>query len=51
MSNQARWSLLQSYNLVKWHKNAHRAAVEALGSGSGLGVVLRSIEEAMLANR
>ncbi|KAL6283163.1 hypothetical protein ACE6H2_014092 [Prunus campanulata] len=51
MSNQARWSLLQSYNLLKWHKNAHRAAVEALGSGSGLSVVIRSIEEAMLANR
>ncbi|BBH01458.1 hypothetical protein with DUF2431 [Prunus dulcis] len=51
MSNQARWSLLQSYNLLKWHKNAHRAAVEALGSGNGLSVVIRSIEEAILANR
>ncbi|XP_021816991.1 uncharacterized protein LOC110759252 [Prunus avium] len=51
MSNQARWSLLQSYNLLKWHKNAHRAAVEALGSGSGLSVVIRRIEEAILANR
>ncbi|CAK9157173.1 unnamed protein product [Ilex paraguariensis] len=33
MSNQARWSVLQSYNLLKWHKHAHRAAVKALESG------------------
>nr|XP_011468860.1 PREDICTED: uncharacterized protein LOC101300106 isoform X2 [Fragaria vesca subsp. vesca] len=51
MSNQARWSLLQSYNLLKWHKSAHRAAVKALESRSSLSVVIRSIEEAMAANR
>ncbi|CAN6545617.1 unnamed protein product [Malus baccata var. baccata] len=50
MSNQARWSLLQAYNMLKWHKNAHRAAVKALESRSGLSVVIRSIEEAMSTN-
>ncbi|XP_010557268.1 PREDICTED: uncharacterized protein LOC104826324 [Tarenaya hassleriana] len=47
MSNQARWSVLQSYNLLKWHKKAHRAAVEALQEGSPLSIVMRRIEEAM----
>ncbi|XP_071703145.1 uncharacterized protein [Rutidosis leptorrhynchoides] len=49
MSNQARWSVLQSYNLLKWHKQAHLAAVKALESGGSLSVVIRSIEEAMAA--
>ncbi|VVB00093.1 unnamed protein product [Arabis nemorensis] len=49
MSNQARWSVLQSYNLLKWHKAAHRAAVEALQVGSPLSLVIRRIEEAMSA--
>ncbi|XP_065864881.1 uncharacterized protein [Euphorbia lathyris] len=47
MSNQARWSVLQSYNLLKWQKQAHRAAVKALERGSSLSVVIREIEEAM----
>ncbi|KAK1257564.1 hypothetical protein QJS04_geneDACA014390 [Acorus gramineus] len=47
MSNQARWSVLQSYNLLKWHKNAHRAAVKALEGGHSLSTVIRRIEEAM----
>ncbi|KDP25068.1 hypothetical protein JCGZ_22603 [Jatropha curcas] len=47
MSNQARWSVLQAYNLLKWQKHAHRAAVKALESGSSLSVVIRRIEEAM----
>ncbi|CAI9760317.1 unnamed protein product [Fraxinus pennsylvanica] len=47
MSNQARWSVLQSYNLLKWHKRAHSAAVKALENGSSLSVVIRRIEEAM----
>ncbi|XP_010260608.1 PREDICTED: uncharacterized protein LOC104599679 [Nelumbo nucifera] len=51
MSNQARWSVLQSYNLLKWHKHAHRAAVKALESGGSLSVVIRSIEEAMASAR
>ncbi|KAF8412698.1 hypothetical protein HHK36_000666 [Tetracentron sinense] len=51
MSNQARWSVLQSYNLLKWHKNAHQAAVKALESGGSLSVVIRRIEEAMPSNR
>lgn len=51
MSNQARWSVLQSYNLLKWHKHAHQAAVKALESGSSLSVIIRSIEEAMATNK
>lgn len=47
MSNRARWSVMQSYNLLKWHKHAHRAAVKALESGHSLSVVIRRIEEAM----
>ncbi|KAL8226417.1 hypothetical protein R6Q57_016249 [Mikania cordata] len=47
MSNQARWSVLQSYNLLKWHKHAHTAAVKALENGGSLSVIIRSIEEAM----
>ncbi|KAJ4705792.1 ATP-dependent zinc metalloprotease [Melia azedarach] len=50
MSNQARWAVLQSYNLLKWHKNAHLAAVKALENGSSLSVVIRRIEEAMSSN-
>ncbi|KVH99220.1 uncharacterized protein LOC112514275 [Cynara cardunculus var. scolymus] len=51
MSNQARWSVLQSYNLLKWHRHAHQAAVKALESGGSLSVIIRSIEEAMATNR
>nr|CAD1834551.1 unnamed protein product [Ananas comosus var. bracteatus] len=51
MSNRARWSVLQSYNLLKWHKNAHRAAVKALESGHSLSVVIRRIEEAISSSR
>ncbi|KAL5977495.1 hypothetical protein ACLOJK_021842 [Asimina triloba] len=47
MSNQARWSVSQAYNLLKWHRLAHRAAVKALESNSSLSVVIRRIEEAM----
>ncbi|KAG8638194.1 hypothetical protein MANES_14G009100v8 [Manihot esculenta] len=47
MSNQARWSVMQSYNLLKWQRHAHRAAVKALESGCSLSVVIRRIEEAM----
>ncbi|XP_077221184.1 uncharacterized protein LOC143854931 [Tasmannia lanceolata] len=50
MSNRARWSVLQSYNLLKWHKHAHRAAVKALEGGNSLSVVIRRIEEAMSSN-
>lgn len=49
MSNQARWSVLQSYNLLKWHKNAHRAAVKALETGSSLSMVIKRIEETMMS--
>ncbi|KAF5188001.1 Atp-dependent zinc metalloprotease [Thalictrum thalictroides] len=47
MSNRARWSVLQSYNLLKWHKHVHRAAFKVLESGESLSDVIRSIEEAM----
>ncbi|KAK4715110.1 hypothetical protein R3W88_021017 [Solanum pinnatisectum] len=47
MSNQARWSLLHSYNLLKWHKHAHRAAVKAIENGCSLSIVIKKIEEAM----
>ncbi|XP_039114671.1 uncharacterized protein LOC120250008 isoform X2 [Dioscorea cayenensis subsp. rotundata] len=50
MSNQARWSVLQSYNLLKWHKQAHKAAVKALESGHSLSIVIRRIEEALLSS-
>ncbi|KAL2473327.1 hypothetical protein Fot_49063 [Forsythia ovata] len=50
MSNQARWSVLQSYNLLKWHKRAHSAAVKALENECSLSVVIRRIEEAMSSN-
>ncbi|KAF3954523.1 hypothetical protein CMV_020147 [Castanea mollissima] len=51
MSNQARWSVLQSYKLLKWHKHAHRAAVKAVQSGGSLSVVIRSIEKAMSSSK
>lgn len=51
MSNQARWAVLQSYNLLKWHKNAHKAAVKALERGSSLSSVIRSIEDALSSDR
>lgn len=50
MSNQARWSVLQSYNLLKWHRRGHRAAVKALESGGSLSIVIKRIEEAMSSN-
>lgn len=51
MSNQARWSVLQSYNLLKWHRDAHRAAVKALESGGSLSVVIRRIEETLYSKK
>lgn len=50
MANRARWSVLQSYNLLKWHKRAHRAAVDALESGHSLSIVIKRIEEAMVSS-
>ncbi|KAJ8439964.1 hypothetical protein Cgig2_013591 [Carnegiea gigantea] len=41
-----RWAVLQSYNLLKWHKDAHKAAVKALEFGGSLSSVIRSIEDA-----
>lgn len=50
MANRARWSVMQSYNLLKWHKKAHRAAVKALEDGHSLSVVIRRIEEAIASD-
>ncbi|GMH13383.1 hypothetical protein Nepgr_015224 [Nepenthes gracilis] len=47
MSNQARWAVLQSYNLLKWHSDAHKSAIKALESGGSLSIVIRSIEDAL----
>ncbi|KAJ4810300.1 ATP-dependent zinc metalloprotease [Rhynchospora pubera] len=47
MANRARWSVMQSYNLLKWHKRAHTAAVKALEAGHSLSVVIRRIEESL----
>ncbi|KAK3156100.1 hypothetical protein QOZ80_2AG0102820 [Eleusine coracana subsp. coracana] len=51
MANRARWSVMQSYNLLKWHKKAHRAAVKALEDGHSLSIVIRRIEEAIASER
>ncbi|XP_031504965.1 uncharacterized protein LOC116267406 isoform X2 [Nymphaea colorata] len=48
MSNRARWSVQQSYNLLKRHRAAHRAVFKSLEAGRSLGTVIRSIEEAMM---
>ncbi|KAL2922578.1 Ethanolamine ammonia-lyase light chain [Bienertia sinuspersici] len=37
----------QSYNLLKWHKQAHKVAVKALESGGSLSSVIRSIKDAL----
>lgn len=51
MANRARWSVMQSYNLLKWHKKAHRAAVKGLESGYSLSTVIKRIEEAIASDR
>ncbi|TKW37801.1 hypothetical protein SEVIR_1G072300v4 [Setaria viridis] len=51
MANRARWSVMQSYNLLKWHKKAHRAVVKALEDGHSLSVVIRRIEETIASDR
>ncbi|GKV44238.1 hypothetical protein SLEP1_g51436 [Rubroshorea leprosula] len=38
ISNQAMWSVLLSFNVLKWHRHAHRAAVRALESGDSLSI-------------
>ncbi|KAL4336899.1 hypothetical protein AHAS_Ahas12G0056300 [Arachis hypogaea] len=48
MSNQERWSVLQTYNLPKWHRAAHRAAIKMLESGASLSIVIRRIEETLV---
>ncbi|KAJ3679314.1 hypothetical protein LUZ60_017325 [Juncus effusus] len=47
MANRARWSVMQAYNLLKWHKRTHAATVRALEAGLSLSVVIRRIEESL----
>ncbi|XLS80841.1 hypothetical protein HN51_046672 [Arachis hypogaea] len=51
MSNQERWSVLQTYNLPKWHRAAHRAAIKMLESGASLSIVIRRIEETLYCKK
>ncbi|KAE8692006.1 Phosphoglycerate kinase 1 [Hibiscus syriacus] len=51
LCSSARWSVLQSYNLLKWHRRDHQAAVKAMESGGSLSVVIRKIEEVMSSSR
>ncbi|KAL2629465.1 hypothetical protein R1flu_014151 [Riccia fluitans] len=45
MSNQARWAVLRAFTLIKEHRDAHTAIVEALDRGASLGSLIRTIEE------
>ncbi|GKV29352.1 hypothetical protein SLEP1_g38287 [Rubroshorea leprosula] len=51
MSNQATWSVLQSFDLLIWLRHAHRAAVTALESGGNLSIVIRRIKQAVSSGR
>ncbi|KAH9315383.1 hypothetical protein KI387_024010, partial [Taxus chinensis] len=51
MSNQARWAVMQSYNLLKKNKFAHKVAVKALEKSNNLGFVIRKIEDALAAGQ
>lgn len=47
ISNQARWSVLQAFLLLKEHKKAHEAVVNALEEGASMGDLAKAIENAM----
>ncbi|GLJ21504.1 hypothetical protein SUGI_0397520 [Cryptomeria japonica] len=51
MSNQARWAVMQSYNLLKENKHAHKVAVKTLEKTNNLGYVIRKIEGALDAGQ
>ncbi|CAI5466516.1 unnamed protein product [Closterium sp. Yama58-4] len=47
MANQARWAVLQAYLLLQRNRAAHRAVVEVLKEGGGMGDVVMAIEQNM----
>lgn len=49
MSNHARWSVLQAFNMLKEHKKVHEAIVEELERGSTLASLINTIETTMAA--
>lgn len=51
MSNHARWSVLQAFNMLKEHRKVHEAVVQELERGSDLASIVNSIETTMEASR
>jgi hypothetical protein len=49
MSNQARWAVLQAFNLLKKHQKVLDALVKALGENLALGSLVETIETTMAA--
>jgi len=49
MSNHARWSVLQAFNMLKEHKKVHGAIVQELEKGSSLASLIDTIETTMAA--
>ncbi|CAM6039580.1 unnamed protein product [Sphagnum compactum] len=49
MSNQARWAVLQAFNLLKKHRKVLDALVKALGENLALGSLVETIETTMAA--
>lgn len=49
MSNHARWSVLQAFNLLKENRKVHEALVEALLEGANLASLVETIETTMAA--
>lgn len=47
MSDHARWAVLKAFQLLRNHKAAHAAVVQALEQEVGLGSLIRAIEETM----
>eukprot|EP00850_Spirogloea_muscicola_P022826 SM000313S11976 [mRNA] locus=s313:25156:28676:- [translate_table: standard] len=47
VSNQARWAVLQAYNLVKEHRAAHEAIITVLEQGGGMSAIAEAIEAAL----
>jgi hypothetical protein len=49
MSNQARWAVLQAFNLLKKHQKVLDALVKALGENLVLSSLVETIETTMAA--
>ena len=47
MANQARWAVLQAVLLLRLHASTHKAVVEALEEGRGLGEIVDVIERSL----